>query len=177
MTNVLEAKEFQARLQRLDALVQGAERLADPAARSHVREVVRALLDLHGAGLTRLVGHLEAAALEACANDEVVAGLLLHGLHPLDLETRVRQALDDVRPYLQSHGGDVEVLQASDHGVRLRLRGNCHGCPSSAATMKQTIEEAILARAPDAVSVEVEGVVDGPPTASDGGMRVALPVL
>ena len=45
----------------------------------------------------------------------MVGGLLmLHGLHPLDLETRVRQALDQVRPYLRSHGGNVELLGVSD---------------------------------------------------------------
>ena len=70
--------------------------------------------------------------------------LLLHGLHPLDLEARVRQALDKVRPYLRSHGGNVELLGVDEGVVRLRLEGSCHGCPSSAATMRQTIEEAIL---------------------------------
>ena len=101
MTAALDARAFQTRLQRIDALLREVERYADPAARSHTREIVQAVLDLHGSGLDRVLGHLEAAGkegvaiLDACARDEVVSGLLLlHGLHPLDVETRVRQALD-----------------------------------------------------------------------------------
>ncbi len=169
----------------LDQLVQGSrDGFADPAAQAHVREVVRAVLDLHGAGLARLLEHIEAAGeagrtvLDACGRDEVVGGLLLlHGLHTLNLEARVRQALAEVRPFLHSHGGDVELLAVSEQGVRLRLSGSCDGCPSSAVTMQQTIEEAILARAPDVFAVEVEGMVEAaapPPTV---GARLALPVL
>jgi len=93
------------------------EESADPAAQARIREVVQALLDLHGAGLERILGHLAAtgaagsAALDACARDDIVGGLLLlHGLHPLDLQARVLQALDEVRPRLRSHGGDVELM-------------------------------------------------------------------
>ena len=181
MTDTLDAREFQARLQRLDALLREAERREDPAAQAQLREIVQAILDLHGVGLGRLLGHLEAAGaagaaiLDACAGDDVVSGLLLlHGLHPLDLEARVHQALEQVRPQLRSHGGDVELLGVADGVVRLRLRGSCHGCPSSAVTMHQLIEEAILGRAPDAAGVEVEGVAEGPPTTPDGRPLVVL---
>lgn len=181
--NPLDAREFQGRLQRLDALLQGVERLADPEARAHLVETVRAILDLHEAGLARILDHLDAAgepgsaARDACVGDEVVGGLLLlHGLHPLDLETRVLRALDQVRPYLRSHGGDVELLGVADGVVRLHLRGNCQGCPSSAATMKQTIEEAILGHAPDAVALQVEGAAGGPPTTPDGRPLVVLQI-
>jgi Fe-S cluster biogenesis protein NfuA len=179
-----DAREFQGRLQRLDALLQGVDRLADPGARAHVRETVQAILDLHGAGLERVMSHLDAAgeagtsARDACVRDEVVGGLLLlHGLHPLDLEARVLQALDQVRPYLRSHGGDVELLGVTDGVVRLRLRGSCQGCPSSAVTMKQNIEEAILARAPDAIALKVEGAVDQPSMTPDGRALVVLQTL
>ena len=62
-----------------------------------------------------------------------MAGLLLvHGLHPYDVQTRVARALDSVRPYLGSHGGDVELLGVDAEGVvTLRMLGNCDGCPSS----------------------------------------------
>jgi Fe-S cluster biogenesis protein NfuA len=81
-----------------------------------------------------------------------------------------------VRPYLRSHGGSVELLGVDDGVVRLRLEGNCHHCPSSAVTMKQTIEEAILGKAPEVAAVEVEGMAEGVP-AVHGGARVALPLL
>ncbi|HTU89320.1 MAG TPA: NifU family protein, partial [Gemmataceae bacterium] len=125
MTCSLDAREFQARLQRLEALLNEVERWTDPASQKHLREIVQAILDLHRAGLERMLDRLDATVLNACAGDEVVAGmLLLHGLHPLDLETRVRQALEEVRPALRGHGGDVELIEVCDGVVRLRLEGN-----------------------------------------------------
>ena len=185
MSGRLEGKAFQAQLQRLEALLQAAQRFADPTARAQTQELMQAVLDLHAEGLRRILNYLEAAGAAgasvgaACAKDDVVGGLLmLHGLHPLDLETRVRQALNQVRPYLRSHGGNIELLGVDDEGVvRLRLEGSCHGCPSSALTMKQTVEEAIFARAPDVAAVEVEGSAEAPAVAPDGRMLISLPVL
>jgi len=178
MTYSLDTQEFQARLQRLEALLQQVERWTDPALQAHMREIVQAVLDLHRAGLERVLERLDASVIDACACDEVVSGmLLLHGLHPLDLETRVRQALEEVRPALRGHGGDVELLEVRDGVVRLRLEGNCHGCPSSSATMRQTVEEAILGKAPDALAVEVEGLVEEASTNGNDRARVALPML
>ncbi len=115
MTDHLDGAEFQARLQRLDALLQDVERLADPAARAQVGEVVQALLDLHHAGLESILERLEAAGqpgaavLDACARDDQAGGmLLLHGLHPFSLEERVLQALEQVRPALKSHGMEYD---------------------------------------------------------------------
>jgi len=45
-------------------------------------------------------------------------------------------------------------------GIKLRLEGNCNGCPSSRVTLKSSIEEAIYAAAPDVTGLEVEGAVD-----------------
>jgi Fe-S cluster biogenesis protein NfuA len=184
MTDTLDARDFRARLQQLDALLQEVERFTDPTAQAHARELVQAVLELHGAGLRGVLGAIEsageagAAILDACARDDVVGGLLLlHGLHPLDLETRVLQALEQVRPYLRSHGGNVELIGVSDEVVRLRLVGSCHGCPSSALTMRQTIEEAIVAKAPDAIAVEVEGAAEEPATTPDGRPLVVLSAL
>jgi Fe-S cluster biogenesis protein NfuA len=184
MTDTFDARAFQAELQRLDGLLREVERFADPAVQSHTREAVRAVLALHGAGLGRILAHLEGAGeagrklLDACAADPVVGGLLLlHELHPLGVEERVRQALADVRPYLRSHGGNVELLGVSDGVVRLRLEGSCHSCPSSAVTLQQTVEEAIGARAPDVTAVEVKGLAGAPPVEADGPARVALPLV
>ena len=95
--------------------------------------------------------------------------LILYNLHPLDLETRVRAALDSVKPRLGLHGGDVELTGVSADGViRLRLAGNCHGCPSSRVTLKNSIEEAIYNAAPDVTGLEVDGAVDNFVNASNG---------
>jgi Fe-S cluster biogenesis protein NfuA len=184
MTASLDSKEFQARLQRLDALLQQVERWPHAAAQAQAREIVQAVLDLHEAGLERILGYLTAAGeagaavLDACVRDEVAAGLLLlHGLHPLELEARVRQALEEVRPRLRSHGGDVELLSIHDGIVRLRLEGNCNGCPSSAVTMRQTVEEAILGKAPDAAAIEVEGLAEKASPPAGSRPLVALPMV
>ena len=81
-----------------------------------------------------------------------------------------------LRPALAAHGGAVELVGVEDGLVRLRLAGSCDGCPSSAATMRQLIEEAIFGKAPDATAVEVEGLTDSP-TAQNGHARVPLPML
>jgi Fe-S cluster biogenesis protein NfuA len=169
-----------AKLRRLEQLVQQAEQFPDPAARAHAREIVRALLDLHGVGLKRLLEHVTAAdeagsaILDACAADEVVGGLLLlHGLHPLDVDDRVRQALEQSQVFLDSHGVNVEFLGIEDGVVRLQLDGGCD-CPSSAAAIRQAVEEAIYARAPEIVAVAIDGLDEL--TASEAG-RFALPVL
>src|SRR4028119_1047027 len=83
-------------------------------------------------------------AVEAVAEDELVSHLLLlHGLHPLDLETRVVRALEEVRPYLKSHGGNVELLGVEGGVARLRMQGSCSGCPSSTLARKTAIRGAI----------------------------------
>jgi Fe-S cluster biogenesis protein NfuA len=78
------------------------------------------------------------------------------------------QAIARVRPSLSLHEGDVELLGVEDGIVRLRLKGSCDGCPSSALTLKHTIEEAIYAAAPDVAAIEVEGVAE--PAAPDNGL-------
>ncbi len=179
MPTTLDPKDFQAELRRLDSLLQESGRFTDPAAQAHARALVQAVLGLHGAGLERILSHLEAAgeaarpALDACIADEVVSGLLLlHGLHPLDLEERVREAMRQVRPTLQLQGSAVELVGVDEGVVRLRLVGDCE---SSAATIRQSIEEAINGKAPDAAAVEIEGLPDVP--AEDGRARVPLPML
>ena len=177
-----DTRDFQTRMRRLEELLQEVEHAASPAVRERTRELVQTLLDLHGAGLEKILEGVAAAeegqaVIDELARDDLVGSLLLlHGLHPLDLETRVRQALDQVRPALRGHGGDVELLDVRDGVVRLRLQGNCHGCPSSSATMRQTVEEAIVATAPDAIAVEVEGMVEEAVQAN-GRATLALPMV
>jgi Fe-S cluster biogenesis protein NfuA len=99
-------------------------------------------------------------ALDGWVVVEVVARLLvLHDLHPKDTETRVVEALDQVRPYLGSHAGGVELLGVDPEGVvHLRLEGSCDGCPSSVQTVKLAIERAIEEAAPEVTRVEVENL-------------------
>lgn len=120
-----------------------------------------AMLELHGEGLSRaleLVGEEAAARL---AKDELVGSLLLiHGLYPVSLEERVAAALDEVRPYMESHGGGVEVLSLEEGVLRLRLEGSCDGCAASSATLELAIKKALMEAAPDLLELEVEGAVE-----------------
>ena len=133
-------------------------------ARERAEELVRLVADLYGAGLERMLtilhdgGRLDDDVLAALAADELVSSLLLvHDLHPYDVHTRVEHALDGVRPYLGSHGGDVELLEVTeDDVVRLRLLGSCDGCASSSVTLKLAVEGAIEAAAPEVTAIEVE---------------------
>ena len=162
--------ESKRRIEHLETLIQNLERLPDPTARDQARELAQTLLDFHGTALARLLGRVadlgEAgrALIASLADDDIVSSLLLlYGLHPLDMGTRIERALEQVRPLLRSHHGNVELVSVVDGVVRLRMQGNCHGCPSSALTLKNAIEEAIYAAAPDVVAIDVEGVVDAPP--------------
>jgi Fe-S cluster biogenesis protein NfuA/nitrite reductase/ring-hydroxylating ferredoxin subunit len=142
----------------LDALGAGGA-----VARGRAEELVRQVTDLYGSGLARILeildgrGQLDRATLDALTADELVSSLLvIHGLHPQDLDTRVAAALDSVRPYLGSHGGNVELLDVSPEGVvRLKLLGTCQGCPSSSVTLKFAVEEAIESAAPEVTAIEV----------------------
>lgn len=89
--------------------------------------------------------------------------LLLHDLHPYDVDTRIQRALDRVRPYLGSHAGGVNCLGVSPDGVaRLRLEGSCHGCPSSTVTVRLAVQGAVEDAAPEVTEVVVEGMTDPP---------------
>jgi Fe-S cluster biogenesis protein NfuA/nitrite reductase/ring-hydroxylating ferredoxin subunit len=166
---LLDDQGLQERVARMETLLGEIEALQDPAARSKAAEVVGVLLDLYGEGLARMMevvaeGEEREKTFEAFAGDDLVSHLLLlHGLHPLDLETRVIGALEEVRPYLQSHGGDVELIGIENGVARLRLEGSCNGCPSSTMTLKLAIEEAIQKAAPDLDGIEAEGVAEPKP--------------
>src|ERR1043165_10082811 len=164
---MLEQKEFQQRMQQVEGLIRKIENLPDAEGRASAVELVQALMDFHGAGLDRLMeivaeaGDAGYAIFDNFARDSLVGSLLLlYGLHPTPLETRVMQALEKVRPYLDSHGGNVELLGIADEVVRLRLQGSCKSCPSSSMTLKLAIEEAIYEAAPDVRAIEAVGVAE-----------------
>ncbi|MGV0834735.1 NifU family protein [Mycolicibacterium thermoresistibile] len=138
----------------LDATAAGGA-----VARERAEQLVREVTDLYGAALERMLALTTSAAPELAdmfAADDLVASLLLvHGLHPYSVHRRVVDALETVRPYLGSHGGDVHLVEVADHTVRLRFDGSCRGCPSSAVTLELAVQDAIRAAAPEIDAVEV----------------------
>jgi len=112
---------------------------------------VQALVALYGEALRRLVAGADPL------DDVLVSHLLLaHDLHPVDVMTRVERALEEVRPYLGSHGGDIELLSVDGGIARLRLKGSCDGCAASAVTLRHAVETAVLRAAPELEGVEAE---------------------
>ncbi|HEY3916106.1 MAG TPA: NifU family protein, partial [Verrucomicrobiae bacterium] len=97
---------------------------------------------------------------DAMFRDKLASSLLLiHNLHPVPLETRLRGALDKVRPYMESHGGNVTLLHLENDKARLRLEGTCKSCPSSSVTLELAVRQAVEEACPDLAGFEVEGVV------------------
>jgi Fe-S cluster biogenesis protein NfuA/nitrite reductase/ring-hydroxylating ferredoxin subunit len=158
---VTKGKNLRAIGDRIEALIQEISRVADPAVRDKTEDLVRLVMELYGGAFARILeiaDEHEPALIDRLAADDLIASLLiLHGLHPLDVETRIERALDRVRPYLFSHGGDIKLLGVRDGVVALCLEGTCHGCPSSTLTMKLAVEKAIEEAAPEVARIEVEG--------------------
>lgn len=149
---------------RIQELVEKIDALPDAPARVLVHECLASLLSFYGQGLERVLNIVKRAgiggqkAYEDLIHDRVVSGLLLiHGLHPVDIGTRLREALEKIRPYMQSHGGNVELLSLDGDFARLRLEGACKTCPSSAVTLELAVRHAIEEACPDLAGFEVEG--------------------
>ena len=183
--------EIERQIESIDVKVRALENSADPAQRANARELVQALMALHGEGIARMMeivneaGDSGKAVIYRFETDELVRSLLLlYGLHPVDMETRVRQALEKARPYLRSQRGGFEFVGIDETGmVTLRQEGKGDGCGSSYANLKKTVEEAIYEAAPDVAGIFVQnapldnGATTGfVPIANLQGMNLSLPI-
>jgi Fe-S cluster biogenesis protein NfuA len=160
-----EKKDVKARIQLIEGLVEEIEKMPDPAARSVCQQLVESVMDLHGSGFERMLDIVYRSGgggqeiIDEMGRDELVRSLLLlYGLHPLDLRTRVLEAVEKSRPLVGSHGAKVEIIDISDSGrVTLRVEKGAHSCHSTTATLRSTLEQAIYEAAPEVTSVTVEG--------------------
>jgi|SRR5579884_419876 len=167
-----------ALVERVQELQGALDAAPGSATRELAEELVACVVQMYGIGLERIVGALRDAGEEGerlaaeLAEDPLVATLLLiHDLHPVPLADRVQAALDSVRPYMESHGGSVELLSLEDGVARIHLRGSCSDCSASSVTLELAIKQALEEAAPDLVGLEVEGVAPQ----SIGG--VGLPIV
>jgi Fe-S cluster biogenesis protein NfuA len=160
----------QERIRRIEELVQKFEKAADPNTRADAQKLVQAIMDFHGAALERIMEILseaEPAILDSFQRDELIASmLLLYGLHPVELETRVAGALDKVRPILRKHDSNVHLLGIEDGVVALRLEAGAAGCASTSATLKKVIEDAVYEAAADVMSIRIAGLIEEQPSAN-----------
>jgi Fe-S cluster biogenesis protein NfuA len=162
---VADDKNFQARVQKIGGLVHDLETIADPAARAAAKELVQLLMDLHGTGLERILdmvfqaGEPGAQLIDDLGRDPLVSSLLvLYGLHPEELQTRVERKLEQMVSKLHKMGAEANLVSVSDGNVRVRVRVDGHACGSTSRTVQATVEEAMYEAAPDLSSLVVEGL-------------------
>ena len=164
-----DGKDFREEMQRIGGLVQEIEAIADPAVRAATKGLVQSLMDLHGAALEKALdivaetGEMGLEIIDRLGRDSLVSSvLILYGLHPEDLETRVTKAVERVRPQLRKQGCEVELLGVNDGAIQLRVETGSHTCGSTAKTVQATLEGAIYDAAPDLASLVIEGFEEKP---------------
>ncbi|HEX8855822.1 MAG TPA: hypothetical protein VF752_09485 [Thermoleophilaceae bacterium] len=140
----MDEREIQERVARIEELLDQVDAIADPHDRETAGEIVQALLDLYGEGLRRILMRADPKAL---ADDDLVSHLLLlHGLHPVPPDARVRAAFSA----LGANAGRVELVRIDELGVaRVRLHGRD-------ATLEIEAEQAVRTAAPDLEGMQVE---------------------
>jgi Fe-S cluster biogenesis protein NfuA len=166
---VADGKDFRQDMQRIGGLVQEIEAIADPAVRAAAKNLMQSLMDLHGAALEKALDIVAEAGepgmdiIDRLGRDSLVSSvLILYGLHPEDIESRVVKAVDRIRPQLRKQGCEVELLSVSEGVIRLRVETGSHTCGSTAKTLQATLEGAMYDAAPDLTSLVVEGFEEKP---------------
>ena len=161
-------------LRRIDDLVAGLGHIADPAARDSARELLEAVLDLHGLALARIMAAVAASKdgqqlLAGFGEDEQIkAVLLLYGLHPEDPETRLGRALAALQPRLDQAGLAARLGRVTAKAVSLRISG----APATAERLREEIEEAIINATPDLDEITIDWP-DGADARDDAEAAVA----
>lgn len=156
----MDVRERQRQAKQIEALIQEVAAFPDAQARAKTEELLHALLEIYGEGLKRVI-ELTAQAengqalLAAFVKDETVeALLLLHGLHPVRLETRIREALEGI--HLKAPEGSVELLRVEDGMAEVQVVNSGHGCSASSGALRQRVEAAIYRAAPDLDELRIE---------------------
>ncbi len=157
---VMERPDVQSLAKRVDDAVQAVRDLKGDA-REKALAMKTAIEEFHKSALTQVIQILKAdprgkeLLFEMVDQPDIYALLSMHGLIRPDLGSRVRKVIENVRPYMQSHGGDVELLEVTSDTVRLRLAGACNGCSMSAVTLRNGVEEALRENVPEITQIEV----------------------
>jgi Fe-S cluster biogenesis protein NfuA len=162
-------KEFHQRIQQMGNSIQELEKVADPATRTRVKVLIQSLMELHSTGFEKALeiifqsGDSGQKVIDQLGRDPLVGSLLvLYGLHPDDIETRVAKSIEKVRPSLRKQGAELEVVANAGGAVHVRVQLDGHTCGSTAATIKSTLEDAIYEAAPDINSIAIEGLESKP---------------
>jgi len=164
---VASEKEFQQKVRQFGALVSELERANRAGSDLTARELVKLLMEVHGAGLERIMelifesGREGEAMIARLGRDPIARSLLLlYSLHPDDLETRVLKALDTVGPKLRKLDYKVELVSVDDGAIQLKVRATGRPHSSAAKNVRAAIEEAIYDQAPDLSALTILGLED-----------------
>lgn len=145
---------FEELIARLEELFGEIENLPEPV-HGIVLEFLDGIDTLHREAVYRL-GFALSDRLPELREDQAIAWLFdAYGVG-VDAQAAAESALESIRPYIHSHGGDVEVLSVEAGVVHVRLSGACSGCTASAITLKQGVEDALQAGFPGFVALTVE---------------------
>lgn len=168
------ADDLPALLDRLESLL-GAVESMDEHTRSQVIELLDGIDTLHRSALGHLADALDDGQL-AAARDAHPAVAWLFEAYGMGVDQRqaAEEALEAIRPYIDSHGGDIQVLDARDGVVTVRMAGACAGCSASAITLQEGVEEALETGMPGFLRIEVVEDADAVPHPPPGATLEGL---
>jgi Fe-S cluster biogenesis protein NfuA len=152
--------DFEKLARRVDEAAAAVARL-DAEPRQAAERLRAAVEAAHRSALVTVVRRLRAdekgrELLFELVDDPMVHLLFsMHGIIRPDPATAARQALDEVRPGLRAHGGDVEMVRVDDGVAHVSLSGACNGCSTAAVTMRENVERTLLRSVPAIRSVQV----------------------
>ena len=163
-----EDKEFQKKIQRIGELVSELENIADAELRTRAKALVQLLLDLHSAGIERMIeivaknGDTGQQTIDHLGSDPLVSSLMvLYGLHPLDFESRVAQAVEKISPRVRKGGGELHLISSEGGVVRVHVQVTSHACGSTGKTIEKMVEDALYEAAPDIDELIIDGLDGG----------------
>jgi hypothetical protein len=162
---VATGSEFQEQVRQLGKLITQFDQMPEGPPKAACKELVQLLMDVHGAGLDRIMEIVFESAgpgpviIDKLGNDTITSSLLLlYSLHPLDLETRVHQAIDRMRPRLRKLSCSVELAEIVEGAVQVRVTAGGHSCGSSSKDIRAIVEECVFELAPDVTSLDILGL-------------------
>ena len=166
----VKEETFEDLARRVDKVFGDVNLLSDADAKMKAVALKDAVEAFNKLGLTRIVQKLKSdeagkrLLFELVDDPAVYALFALHGIVKQDLSPKIVQVLESVRPFMKSHGGDVEFVKIEGETVFVRLQGSCNGCSQSAVTLRNNVEEAVKSNFPQIKAVEV--VPNEPPAPS-----------
>jgi hypothetical protein len=150
---------------KIEDLVSRAESLSDPVARGIAVDLLEAVLDFHAAGLERVMEIVASAPdgedlTAKIATDDLTSSiLLLHNLHPDDLDTRIKRAVRKLDAMFSSLGAKLYLSALVSDSVRLQFDSSRAW---SGAPVRESVENTIFQAAPEITTVVIEGLKEAP---------------